>query len=355
MGITADAEEGIGRRREILALRRHPPTLRGTTDVHARCYRRAVRTQRLGRHGPEISVIGFGAWEAGKSAEWGTPPPDAQIRAAIAAVFDTGIDWIDTAEVYGDGTSERFVGEVVAGRRDQVAIATKVAPAPGGTGFGPEQVAEACRKSLQRLGADHLDVYQLHWPDETGVPIEETWGAMANLVDEGLVRAIGVSNFDRELIERCMAIRHVDSLQQEFSMLALADRELIRWCGEQGIGVLSYGPLAYGLLAGTISMGTTFAKGDHRGYGSSWAGLFEPGQRRRALDVVEGLRPIAERLGCSLPQLALAWNVHQPGMTAAIAGSRDASHVAANAEAGDLALDEATLAEIESLLALGPA
>ncbi|HET7237092.1 MAG TPA: aldo/keto reductase [Actinomycetota bacterium] len=313
-----------------------------------------MRTKRLGRDGPGISVIGFGAWEAGKSAEWGEPPPDDQIRAAIASVFDTGIDWIDTAEVYGDGTSERFVGEVIAGRRDQVAIATKVGPKPEGSGFRPEQVAKACRASLERLGTDHVDVYQLHWPDPTGVPIEETWGAMARLVEEGLVRAIGVSNFDRDLIERCMAVRHVDSLQQEFSMLTRADRELIRWCGEQGIGVLSYGPLAYGLLAGAISMETTFARGDHRGYGESWSALFEPEQRRRALAVVDDLRPIAERLGCSLPQLALAWNVHQPGVTAAIAGSRDAAHVRTNAEAGDVALDEATLAEIEALLALGP-
>jgi aryl-alcohol dehydrogenase-like predicted oxidoreductase len=315
-----------------------------------------MQTKRLGRDGPEISVVGFGAWEAGKSPEWGTPPPDDQILAAIASVFDTGIDWIDTAEVYGRGTSERFVGRAVAGRRDRVAIATKVAPGPVGTGFRPAQVAEACRKSLERLGTDHIDLYQLHWPDESGVPLEETWDAMALLVEQGLVRAIGVSNFDQALIERCMAIRHVDSLQQEFSMLTLQDRDLIRWCGEQGIGVLSYGPLAYGLLTGAISMETTFARGDIRGTKGweTYEALFAPERRRLSLDVVDGLRPITERLGCTLAQLALAWNVHQPGVTAAIAGSRDPAHVRANAEAGDVALDEATLAEIEAMLARGP-
>ena len=315
-----------------------------------------MQRKRLGRDGPEISAVGFGAWEAGKGSEWGQAPPDDQILAAITSVFDTDIDWIDTAEVYGRGTSEEFVGRAVAGHRDRVAIATKVAPQPEGTGFRPEQVAEACRKSLRRLNTDHIDVYQLHWPDGTGVPVDETWGAMALLVEEGLVRAIGVSNFGQDLIQRCMAIRHVDSLQQEFSMLTLADRDLIRWCGENGVGVLSYGPLAYGLLTGAISMETAFTKGDFRGTAGeeTHEALFAPSKRRRSLDVVDGLRPLAERLGCTLPQLALAWNVHQPGVTSAIAGSRDPAHVRANAAAGDIALDEGTLAEIEAVLALGP-
>jgi aryl-alcohol dehydrogenase-like predicted oxidoreductase len=315
-----------------------------------------VRTQRLGRSGPDLSVIGFGAWEAGKGPDWGVPPPDEQILEAIRTVFDVGITWIDTAEVYGDGTSERLVARAIAGRRDDVLIATKVAPAPNGTGFRPEQVAAACRGSLERLETDRIDLYQLHWPDESGVPLEETWGAMAALVDEGLVGAIGLSNFDRADIERCLEIRHVDSLQQEFSMLVLRDRELIRWCGEQGVGVLAYGPLAFGLLTGAISMDTTFAPDDFRGRrgGDANRTLFATDRRRRALDVVDALRRIAGRLGCTVPQLALAWTVHQPGVTAAIAGSRNPRHVADNAGAGDLRLDEPTLAELEGLLALGP-
>jgi aryl-alcohol dehydrogenase-like predicted oxidoreductase len=310
-----------------------------------------MQTQRLGSHGPELSVVGFGAWEAGKGSEWGESPPDEQILDAIRTVFEVGINWIDTAEVYGDGTSERFVARAVAGRRDDVLLATKVAPEPEGTGFRPEQVAEACRGSLGRLGTDHLDLYQLHWPDETGVPIEETWGAMASLVDEGLVRWIGVSNFDQGLLERCLAVRHVDSLQQEFSMVTRAEGDLLRWCGEQGIGVVTYGPLAYGVLTGRIGMDTTFGADDFRGEGGeTWDTLFAPEPRRRALDVVDGLRSIAEALGCSVAQLALAWNVRQPGVTSAIAGSRDPAHVRANAEAGDLEFDDAILAEIDALL-----
>ncbi len=192
-----------------------------------------------------------------------------------------------------------------------------------------------------------IDLYQLHWPDSTGVPIEETWGAMSELQDAGTVRFLGVSNFDRDLIERCEAIRHVDSLQQEFSMLALDDRELIRWCGERGTGVVTYGPLGYGLLTGTVSRERALSASDWR---RSDEGPFTDEKLDRDLVIVEGLRPIAERLGITMAQLALAWNVAQPGVTSAIAGSRDPGHAGDNAAAGDVELDEPTLAEIEGVL-----
>jgi aryl-alcohol dehydrogenase-like predicted oxidoreductase len=307
--------------------------------------------RRLGSQGPELSVVGFGAWEAGGGAEWGEAPPDEQVVAAIRAALEAGMNWIDTAEVYGEGRSEDIVGAAIAGRRDGPLVATKVAPERPGTGFRPEEVRRACTASLRRLGRDHLDVYQLHWPDSSGIPVEDTWGAMAGLVDEGLVRNIGVSNFDRALIERCEAVRHVDSLQQEFSMLVLDDRDLIRWCGEQGTGVLSYGPLAYGLLTGSITPETTFSRSDHR---SHRPGLFGEGRERR-LAVVGSVRPIADRLGVTLAQLALAWNVDQPGVTSAIAGSRDPTHVRTNADAGDVALDPETLAELDAIVSEGSA
>src|SRR4029450_14080122 len=170
------------------------------------------------------------------------------------------------------------------------------APQADGSGFRAAQVRSACEGSLRRLGTDHVDLYQLHWPDERGVPIEETWGEMVALLDDGLVRFIGVSNFDRDLIERCEAIRHVDTLQQEFSMLRLEDRDLIRWCGEQGTGVLSYAPLASGLLTGAITSETRFDRGDFRGGDEEGGSLFVVGNRERNLAVVETLRPIADRL-----------------------------------------------------------
>lgn len=316
-----------------------------------------MQTRKLGSQGPELSVVGYGAWEAGAGSEWGDAPPKDRIVEAIRTVLETGINWIDTAEVYGDGRSEEAVALAVTGHRDEVLLATKVAPQPDGSGFRPEQVRRGCVDSLRKLRTGHLDLYQLHWPDESGVPVEDTWGEMAALVDEGLVRAIGVSNFDRPLIERCEAIRHVDSLQQEFSMLQLEHRELIAWCAENGTGVLSYGPLAYGLLTGAVGPDTTFDETDFRsGYEEwdFWEKMFAPGKLERSLAVVDALRPIAERLGCTVGQLALAWNVHQTGVTSAIAGSRNPDHVRSNAEAGDVALDGATLEELETALRLGP-
>jgi aryl-alcohol dehydrogenase-like predicted oxidoreductase len=306
-----------------------------------------VRRRELGARGPEISVVGYGAWEAGGAA-WGPNESEDVVIDAIRTGIDAGIDWIDTAEVYGDGVSETLVGRAISGRRDDVVLATKVAPQPEGSGFAPARVRDACEKSLARLGTDRVDLFQLHWPDDGGTPLEATWGAMCELQDAGLVRAIGLSNFGREQIERCLAIRHVDSLQPEFSMLVREHAELIRWCGEQGIGVITYGPLAFGLLTGAIRSDTGFTPGDWRGEKQE-EGPFA--DLAGSLEVVDRILPVAERIGCTLSQLALAWNIHQPGVTAAIAGSRNPSHVRANAAAGDIELDGATLAELNALLA----
>jgi aryl-alcohol dehydrogenase-like predicted oxidoreductase len=298
--------------------------------------------------GPELSVIGFGAWEAGGDA-WGPNRSESEVIDAIAAGLDAGMNWVDTAEVYGDGVSEMLVGKALAGRREGVLVATKVAPAPDGSGFRPEQVRMACDASLGRLGVEVIDLYQLHWPDRTGVPVEDTWGAMDGLVDAGKIRWVGVSNFGRTLIERCRAIRDVNSLQQEFSLLRLDDRELIRWCGEAGIGVLSYSPLGAGLLTGAFGREDAERIDDWR----ASDGLTSVGHLDRVFALVDGMRPVAERLGATLPQLALAWNWGQPGVTSAIAGSRDAVHTRSNAAAGDLELDERTLAELDALIERG--
>lgn len=305
-----------------------------------------MRRRELGARGPEISVVGYGAWEAGGAA-WGPNESEDVVIDAIRTGIDAGIDWIDTAEVYGDGVSETLVGRAISGRRDDVVLATKVAPQPEGSGFAPAQVRDACEKSLGRLGTDRVDLFQLHRPDDGGTPLEDTWDAMCELQDAGLVRAIGLSNFGREQIERCLAIRHVDSLQPEFSMLVREHAELIRWCGEQGIGVITYGPLAFGLLTGAIRSETGFPPGDWRGE-KQGEGPFA--DLAGSLEVVDRILPVAERIGCTLSQLALAWNIQQRGVTAAIAGSRNPSHVRANAAAGDIELDQATLAELNALL-----
>jgi aryl-alcohol dehydrogenase-like predicted oxidoreductase len=313
-----------------------------------------VRYRRLGASGPEISVIGYGGWEAGGSA-WGANPHDDQVVDAIRAGFDAGINWVDTAEVYGSGRSEELIGRAIK-RRPDVMVFTKVASAPRGTGYDPASVRRAAHASLERLGREVIDLYQLHWPDESVVPLEDTWASMAELADAGLVRWIGVSNFPNEVIARCEAVRHVDSLQPHLSMLWTERAPQLRYCRENGTGVIAYGPLAYGLLTGAITRDTTFTEDDWRGGGHglrAYDQLFAPEVFGRNVEVVDGLRPIADRLGVSLAQLALAWVIHQEGATGAIAGSRSRSHVRENAQAGDVRLTAVDLSAIKDVIGTG--
>lgn len=309
-----------------------------------------MRKQRLGSTGPEISVVGYGSWEAGGGI-WGANPPEDELIAAIHTGLDAGIDWIDTAEIYGRGTSERIVGKAVQGR-DDVMVFTKLAPSGSGSGFEKEGVRRGVQGSLERLGRDVIDLYQLHWPDSR-TPVEETWEAMAELKRDGLVRWIGVSNHGRDLIERCEKIEHVDSLQPHFSLLHRNNAAIFPFCSENGTGIICYGPLAYGLLTGAIDRDTELASDDWRSGSMGveyYEQLFAPGVIERNFDIVDGLRPIADRLGITMAQLALAWVFHQGGVTGAIAGSRNAKHIVQNAGAGNVQLEAKDLDEIASLL-----
>jgi len=310
-----------------------------------------MEMRKLGKESPEMSVVGYGAWEAGGDF-WGPNKSDQAVVASMRAGIDAGMNWIDTAEVYGRGRSEELVGQAVEGRRGEVLIFTKVAPRPTGSGFRPDQVGQAIRRSLERLRTDHVDLYQLHWPDRS-IPIEDTWGAMAGLVEQGLARHIGVSNANRALVERCMETRHVDSVQNKLSLLHQEDRDdLLPSLREAGVGYLAYSPLGLGLLTGAITKETTFEDQDFRGGGRGEAPRdFRPKNLAAILKRVEKLRPIAERLGTTVAPLALRWVVEQEGVTAAIAGSRKADHVRSNATAGDLRLDEQTLQEIDAVFA----
>lgn len=304
-----------------------------------------MRRRRLGSNGPEISAVGFGAWEAGGTS-WGPNASDDDVIAAMRAGFDAGMNWIDTAEVYGDGESERLVGRAVAGRRDEVLVFTKVGASDGGSGHRPEQIRTAIRASLERLGLDHVDLYQLHWPEPADVPVEETWGAMSELVAEGLTRHIGVSNFGRDLVERCRSVAPVDSLQNELSLVQQSDRgDYLPWLADRGITYLAYSPLGAGLLTGALTRETTFEPGDWRRDEPAFA----PDAFARNLERLERMRPLADRLGTSTAALALAWVLALSENTVAIAGSRDPGHARENAAAADLESDAAALAELDAI------
>ena len=291
-------------------------------------------------------MIGYGGWQAG-GAQWGGPAPDDDVIAAIRAALDSGQTWIDTAEVYGQGRSEELVGRAVAGRRDEVLLFTKVAPDDEGSGIRPDEIRSAIQASLRRLGTDHVDLYQVHWPDDC-IPIEETWGAMAGLVGEGLTRRIGVSNFDRGLVERCLPIHPVASVQNELSLLCSDDTaELLPWLAGQGIAYLAFSPLASGLLTGRIAADEPFAEGDWRRDEST------PERLAEAVPRVERLAALAARIELTAADLALAWVLDQPGVTGAICGTLSAANAPRNSAAGDIGVDPAVLAEAGELFTSG--
>jgi aryl-alcohol dehydrogenase-like predicted oxidoreductase len=220
------------------------------------------------------------------------------------------------------------------------------------TGLRPAQVAKAIRASLDRLGTDHVDLYQVHFPDQR-VPLEDTWGGMAEAQDQGLALHLGLSNVGRSQVERCEDIRHVDSVQNSFSLLHQEDRDdLLVSLVEMGVGYLAYSPLAMGMLTGAIGRGHRFDEGDFRsGSRGEQPEFFRPHNLDGNVERVERLREVAKRLATTAAPLALRWVLSQTGVTAAVAGSRSADHVRNNATAGDLQIDHQTLEEIDALFA----
>jgi aryl-alcohol dehydrogenase-like predicted oxidoreductase len=315
-------------------------------------------TRAIGTTGVRVSVVGLGGYEFEDDPGW------TGARDIVEAALEAGIDWIDTAESYFEGKSELTIGAALRDVGAEVLLSSKVAPsaetemgpALGRTGFQPAQIRAACEASLVRLGVDHLDMYLLHWPDDD-VRLEDTWSAMRGLVDDGLVRLVGLSNFDREQIERCLSVGPVDLIQDGLSLIDhLEHRELFRWCEERGIGVVPYEPLANGMLAGAIGSPDDFVRvvgEDYMEWGF-WKRLFSPGRYERSQAVVDGMRAMAEDIGCTLAQLSVAWNIRQSGVTATLVGSRDPSHVRENAEAASIELTDAQLAELDALVPLGP-
>lgn len=316
-----------------------------------------MQTRRLGSRGPEITTVGFGAWAIGGpgSFGWGSVDDDESV-AAIRHSIDSGVNWVDTAAVYGLGHSEEVVGRALEpfGPGEDVFVFTKCGQSWYESDAGeaqldlrPDSIRFECEQSLKRLGIERIDLYQFHWPDRrTGTEVEDSWGTMVELIGEGKVRWGGVSNFDLELLERCEALRHVDSLQPPLSLISRGARsDVIPWCKEHGTGVIVYSPMASGLLTGKFDAERVrnLEEGDWRRDASE----FQEPELSKNLELVERLEPIAQRLGTTLPSLVVAWAIAVPGVTAAIVGARRPDQVDGWLAAGDLELGDDVVAEIE--------
>lgn len=297
----------------------------------------------LGLTDIKISPILMGTWQAGKRSWVGIE--DSETIKAMQAAFDAGITTFDTAEVYGEGHSERIVGQALADVRDRVVLASKVFP----NHFKHDRVIEACDRSLKNLQTDYLDLYQIHWPSGAFntelVPIEETMSALNELKQQGKIRAIGVSNFSRAQLEEAAQYGRIDSLQPPYSLFwRYVEKDAMPYCRENNISILAYSSLAQGLLTGKFKAGHQFAEGDNRANNK----LFQGENYQRAQEALEKLHPIAERYQCSLAQLSLAWLMAQP-QTNAIAGARNAQQAVDNAKAANVQLSPADLEEIDAI------
>jgi aryl-alcohol dehydrogenase-like predicted oxidoreductase len=317
-----------------------------------------IPTARLGRSGAAFTRLGLGTWAIGGPWRFGWGPvDDSESIAAIRRAVDEGINWVDTAAVYGLGHAEEIVGRALEGRAsDQVFLCTKCGrkTRPDGTPYGdlrPGSIRAECEASLRRLGVERIDLYQIHWPDlESGTSLEESWSTMAELVDEGKVGWIGVSNFDVDQLERCEAIRHVDSLQPPLSMVqrrALSD--VIPWAAAHDAGVIVYSPMASGLLSGSFdrdrldSLPTDDMRRRRPEFAEPWLS--------RNLALIERLRVIAGELECSVAELAIAWTLAQDGVTGAIVGARRPDQVDGWLGAGNLQLTKEQLRALDDAIA----
>jgi aryl-alcohol dehydrogenase-like predicted oxidoreductase len=311
-----------------------------------------LMTTRLGRTGLEITRVGFGAWAIGGGGwefGWG-PQDDAASIAAIERALDLGVNWIDTAAAYGFGRSERVVGRAIAGLRERPYVFTKASLLEGPDrnvvhNLKRDSILREAHASLERLGVDAIDLYQIHWP----LPepdVEEGWAALAELRDQGLVRHIGVSNFDVAQLERIQAVAPVETLQPQYSLVAReVEESILPFAERRGIGVVVYSPMGSGLLAGGMTRERVegLPDDDWRKHDARFA---EP-QLSRHLALVERLRAVAERHETTPGAVAVAWTLHNPAVDGAIVGFRAPDQVDPLVGAADLQLDDRDLAEIE--------
>ena len=315
-----------------------------------------MRSRRLGRDGPEVSALGLGCM--GMSGTYGARDDD-EARATLDRAIDLGVTFLDTADIYGSGENETFVGAAIRGRRDSVFLATKFGnlwgqpgtPAPDRVDGSPAYVATACEASLGRLGTDVIDLYYLHRVDDT-VPIEDTVGAMARLVEAGKVRYIGLSEAAPETIRRAHRVHPVSALQSEYSLFARdPEGAHLATCRELGIGFVPFSPLSRGLLSGAFAELGPLEESDMR----RRLPRFQDCNLERNLDLVGVVVALAREKGCTPAQIALAWVMDQGEDIVAIPGTRRRTYLEENAAAADIVLSEAERTRLTDALPPGAA
>ncbi len=315
-----------------------------------------MERRKLGYSDLQLSTIGLGTWAMGGGDwkfGWG-PQDDSASIAAIHQALEEGINWIDTAAIYGHGRAEEVVGQAIKGLRDSVIIATKCGRVWEGDSrdiqksLQTKSIRREVEASLKRLDIEQIDLYQIHWP-EPDAEIEEGWATMAELVKEGKVRHIGVSNFNLQQLKRAQAIHPIASLQPPYNMLRREiEDDVIDYCRSNKIGIIAYSPMQSGLLTGGITRERA-AQLPETDWRSRHPFFMEP-LLSKHLKIVEQLRGIAEQKKCSLSQLSLAWVLRHPEMTSAIVGARSPEQIKETAKGGAIKLTEAEIEKIEGIL-----
>ena len=315
-----------------------------------------MQKRELGNTGMQITPVGFGSWAIGGDNwqfGWGAQD-DGDAIAAIERAVEIGINWIDTAAVYGLGHSEELVGRAIAGMKQRPYIFTKCsmvwdARRRMGNSLKADSIRRECEGSLTRLNVDAIDLYQIHWPNPD-VDLEEGWQEMARLKEEGLVRHIGVSNFSVDQLRRIIPIAPVASLQPPYSMLRPAiEQTLLPFCLEQNIGVIVYSPMLSGMLSGAMTRerAANFSQDDWRRNNKE----FQEPRLSANLELVELLKRIGTPHGRSAGEVAIAWTLRHPAVTGAIVGGRNAEQVEGVVGAAEFRLSAEEIGTVERYIA----
>ena len=316
-----------------------------------------MKTRKLGWTDLNLTTVGLGTFAIGGigwAASWG-PQDDDDSIATILHSLDQGINWIDTAAIYGLGHAEKIVGKALRGLSQKPIISTKCGLIGGEKGdiifrLKKESIRAEVEDSLRRLNIDVIDLYHVHWPipDED---IEEAWETIAKLIKEGKVRYAAASNFNIDQLKRVHAIHPVAALQNPYNMIERGlETELMDYCRQNDIGIVVWGPIAHGLLSGRFNQERLKKLNKEDSFRRNVSDFFKEPQVSLNIELAEKLRPIAERNGRTVTQLAIAWVLRLPEVTSAIVGARKPSQIEETAAAGDWELPEESIAEIEKLL-----